>query len=158
MNLFSKLAEVYKDYKTRIEAINSIDYFVIINPFWNENILVTDEGSINFIFSSTSVQFNCNEDQNENVNDLITCINDFLNGRQVVLQFFKEGDIAFTGRRYLKDIDMSTGESLLESFVQSNGIFKPSYEGLKGFNCRCSIRGWNDELNQDIDFVLKLAV
>ena len=155
VNLFTKLAEVYKDYETKIEAINYIDYFVIVNPFGNNNILVSEEGGINLIFSSTSAHFNHNADANENVNDLIKCINEFLNGKLVVLQFFKEDDIAFSGSRYLEDIDMSSGESLLESFMQSNGPFKASYEGIKGFNYRCLIRGWNNEHNQDFDFILK---
>ena len=153
MNLFTKLAEVYKDYETRIETINYTDYFAIINPVGNDNILVSEEDGINLIFSSTSAQFNYNSDVNENVNDLITCIDDFLEEKQVVLEFFKEGDIAFTGCRYLDDVDMSTGESLLESFMQNNGLFKPSYEGIKGFNLRCSIRGWKKAF-QDIDFVM----
>ena len=50
---------------------------------------------------------------------------------------------------------MSTGESLLESFTQDNGLYEPLYERIKGLNCRCSIRGWNNEYNKDIDFVLK---
>lgn len=83
VSLFNKLAEVYKNYETKIETINAIDYFIIINPFRNDNILVSEEDGINFIFSSTSSYFGYNADEEKNVNDLVTYINDVLDGKHV---------------------------------------------------------------------------
>ena len=81
VSLFSKLAEVYGDYETKIETINAVDYFVIINPFRNDNILVSEEDGVNFIFTSTSAHFCAGVEKN--VNDLVTYINDVLDGKHV---------------------------------------------------------------------------
>ena len=41
--IVAKLTESYKGYETRTELENSVNYFVIANPFGGENIRVSDE-------------------------------------------------------------------------------------------------------------------
>ncbi|MCL2854764.1 MAG: hypothetical protein FWE21_04005 [Defluviitaleaceae bacterium] len=157
MDLFAKLSEVYKGYETKVEAINDIDYFAIVNPFWDGNIRVSNEDldGIIFFFSFQHAHFDYGDDMNENINCLIEYINDFLGGKQVAVEFFQEGIAIGGGSRYLGDLDMSSGESLLRSFAGDNVVFYESvYNDAKGLACCCSIRGWNNADNKDVDFIL----
>ena len=157
MDLFSKLSEIYKEHETRVETIDDIDYFVIVNPFWDGNILISNEDldGITFFFSFQHAHFDYSDDINENINYLIEYINGFLDRKQVVVEFFQESTAIGGGSRYLGDMDMSSGESLLKSFAGDNIMFYESvYNNAKGFACRCSIRGWNDADSKDIDFIL----
>jgi len=157
MNLFAKLSEAYKDYETRVETIDDIDYFVIVNPFWDENILISNEeiDGIIFFFSFYHDHFDYGYDMNENINCLIEYTNDFLDRKQIAIEFSQEGTAIVVGSMCLDDMDMSSGESLLKNFVGVNVLFYESvYNNAKGFACRCSIRGWNNADNKDVDFVL----
>ncbi len=155
MELFSKLTEVYKSYNTKIEKINGFDCFVIINPFGGDNIQVFDDDGILFSFSYQHAHFDYGEDKDENMEYLMDYVNDFLDEKQVVIEFF-QGDInLFGGSRYIEDIDSSSGESLLRSFSgDDNSLYEALYKQVKGVSCSCSIRGWNDKDNKDIEFTL----
>ena len=156
MDLFVRLAEVYGEYQTRIESIDGIDYFVIINPFWDENIKISEEDGIIFFFSYQHAHFDYyGADIDKNIDCLIEYINDFLDEQLVVVEFFQEDAAVFGGSRYLNDIDVSSGESMLKSFAGDNiTLYEHFREQLKGSNCRCLIRGWNNVCNKDIEFVL----
>jgi len=85
MDLFAKLAEVYKDYETRVESIYDRDNFVIVNPFWNENIRVSDEDGIIIYFSHQHGHFDYCDDMDENIDCLIEYINFFLYEKQLII-------------------------------------------------------------------------
>jgi len=155
MDLFSKLVEVYKDYRTRIESIDGRDYFVIVNPSWDENIRVSEEDGIVFFFSNQHAHFDYCDDIDENIDCLIEYINAFLHEKQVSIEFFQGDTDLFGGSRRLDDLDMSSGKSLLRNFTDDNkSLYKIIYKQLKGLNCRCSIRAWDSTYNKDIDFVI----
>jgi len=159
VDLFAGLSEIYKEYETRIETIGSIDYFVIANPFWDENIRISYEETdgIIFFFSSHHAHFDRFDgvDMAESVDSLIEHVNGFLNRKIVAVEFFVEGTDVGGGSRYLEDIDMSSGESLLKSFAGDNVFFFESvYSSAKGLASRCSIHGWNSADNKDVDFTL----
>ncbi|MCL2828673.1 MAG: hypothetical protein FWD99_08065 [Oscillospiraceae bacterium] len=151
MDVFAKLSETYKEYEIRIESIDGIDYFIISNPFWDEDIWVSNEDGIIFWFWSLHKHFDYCESMDENIDCLIACINDFLDGKWVSAEFFR-GDTALGGSsRRLDDIDMSSRESLIKSFAGSVSAF---YEALCNEASRCLIRGWDNAHNKDIDFLL----
>ena len=159
MDLFEKLSEKlavkYKDYETSVESENGMKYFVIINPFWNENIRITDDDGIIFFFSFQHAHFDYCDDTNENIKCLIEYIDSYLSENRVVVEFLQDGKNLFGGDGCRNDIDMSSGESILRSFSGDNeGLYKSLYEHIKGLNCRCSIRGWNCVYNNDLDFIL----
>ena len=159
MDLFDKLAkrlaEEYKNYETRIEAEEGISYFVIVNPFWEENIRISTEDGIIFYFSYQHDHFDYYAGFNENIGDLINYINSYLNGERVCVEVFHEDENIFGGDRYLQDMDISSGEAWLKSFIGYNAeVYESIYEHIKGRPCRCSIRSWNSAFNKDIDFVL----
>jgi len=159
MDLFEKLeerlAKEYMNYKTRIESENGNKYFVIVNPFWEENIRISAEDGIVFYFSYQHAHFDFYNEFENNVRYLIDYINWFFIGEKVAIEFFCEDESLFGGDRSPEDIDMSSGEALLKGYAGDNdSLYESLYEHLKGFRCRCSIRGWNCALNKDIDFVL----
>jgi len=154
MELFEKLKEVYKEYEMRIEYSNDTNHFVIINPYWEENIRISNEDGIIFLFSFQHAHFDYCDNIDENIDDLIEYINTFLDGKQVVIEFL-QGDInLFGGGRYLDGIDMSSGELLLKSFTGDNSLYGIIYEQIKGLHCRSAVRGWNSVSNKAIDFLL----
>lgn len=159
MDLFAKLSEkltkIYKKYETRIDSNNGIKHFVIINPFWEENIQICARDGIIFVFSFQHAHFDYCGDDDKNIDCLVEHINTFLEGKRVAIEFFQGETNLFGGDRYQDDIDMSSGESLLKSFVGDNQLLYESlYKQVKGVSCRCSIRGWDSTYNKDIDFVL----
>ena len=156
MELFTKLTEAYKDYETRTELENGVNYFVIVNPFGGENIQISDEDGIIFFFSCQHAHFDFYDDIDDNIDCLIEYINSFLHEKQVAIEFF-QGDInLFGGSRCLDDLDMSSGETLLKSFAGDDfsSLHEHFYKQMKDQNCRCSIRGWDSTCNKDIDFIL----
>ena len=159
MDLFAKLSEVYSNYETKIESDNGMACFVIVNPFWNEDIRVYYEEleGIIFAFSFQHAHFArfAGEDMAGSIDSLIQYINDFLDGKAVAVEFFKGETAIGGGSRNLNDMDMSSGKSLLKSFAGDNSFFFESvYNNVKGLACRCSIRGWNNANNKDVDFIL----
>ncbi len=155
MDVFAALAERYKEQETRIETIDGIRRFVIINPQGRDNIKITMEEGILFSYSFQHAHFDFYSSVEENLEALMEYIDDFLTGRQVCCEFFKEGEDLFGGSRYTHDIDISTTESLLKSFTGDNEPLYQSFcKHLRGSECRCCIRGWNGSEDRDIDFVL----
>jgi len=156
MELFTRLTEIFKDYETKIEPYDGMDRFLIINPFSDEHIRVSDDDGIIFYFSTQHAHFDYYSDIDENIESLVDYINDFLSGKRVAIEFFCGDTDICGGDRYIDDIDFSSGESLLNSFTGGNlrSLHKTLYRKLKGQNCHCSIRSWNNALNKDIDFVL----
>ncbi|MDR1563854.1 MAG: hypothetical protein LBS74_02745 [Oscillospiraceae bacterium] len=148
MDLLKRLTETYKNYNTRVETKNGTEYFVILNPFGDENIEVMLDEVI-FRFSFQHAHFDEEEDS------LFDYIDDFLSSKQVSFEFFVEGTDSFGGSRYLDEIDTSSGTALLNSFTDGNkSLYTYLSKKLKGANCRCSIRAWNSTQNRDIDFTL----
>jgi hypothetical protein len=153
--LIERLKEMYSGYETKMEVDNGINYFVIINPFWNENIRISYEDGIIFFFSFQHAHFDYCDDIDDNIDSLIEYINFYLEGEQVAIEFLQGKTNIFGGDRCQNDIDMSSGESLLKSFTGDNTpLYESLYKQLKGLNCHCSIRGWNSVNNKDIDFIL----
>ena len=152
MDLFAMLAEVYSGRETRIETRNGIDYFVIVNPFWNENIRICSDDII-FFFSFQHAHFDFCHNMDENIELLIEYIDRFLHKREVAVEFFIEGETDFGGSICLDDIDLSSGKSALKSFSGEYG-YKSFSKRAEKLACRCSIRSWNDAGNMDIDFVV----
>ena len=154
--LTAKLSAEYKDYDTRIESGNDVDYFVIKNPYGNEDIRISDEDGIIFFFSSQHAHFDYFDDIDENIECLIEYINSFLCGKQVAIMFFQGDTALFAGSSCMDDIDVSSGEALLKSFLGDSfsSLRKHFYKQLKGADCRCSIRGWDSVCNMDIEFKL----
>lgn len=89
--------------------------------------------------------------EKNNIDGLIKYIGDFLNGKKVVTEFFVGYSNIFGGEKYLDDIDISSGESLMRSFLGEDSSY---YESLKGCDCRCVIRSWNGVHNKDFKFVI----
>jgi len=163
MDLFEILSEIYKDYETTIETRNDgdyygdIDYFVIINPHGSNNIEVSNprEEGIIFWFSYQHAHFDYCDDMQDNIEDLIEYINDFLEDRRASIEFLDGDTPLFGGDRNPDDIDTSSGESILKDFVADNdSLYKQVKRDLEGIACRCSIRGWSGKHDRDINFVL----
>ena len=149
MDLFAKLTATYKNYVTRTETDEGVDFFVIVNPFWNENIRITYDNGILLLFSHQHAHCDDNFDL------LTDYIDAFLHRKEVAIEFFSGDKPLFGGSKCLDDIDMSSGKSLYESFIGDRPqLFLEFYKRIKGVNCRCSIRGWDNALNKDINFVL----
>ena len=87
-NLFAKLSEIYKDYETKVERTGKFDYFILANPHWEENIKISEEDGIIFYFSYHHAHFDYGANMEENLQNLICYINDFLNESQVVFEVF----------------------------------------------------------------------
>ena len=159
MDLFTKLTEkltkVYEKYETKIESKNDGNYFVIVNPFWDENIQISDEDGIIFFFSFQHAHFDYCDNIDDNIDCLIEYINAFLEEDRVAIEFLRGSTNLFGGDRSQDDIDITSGESLLKSFAGDDAELYESFcDQVKGSRCRCSIRGWNSAANKDIDFVL----
>ncbi|MCL2153658.1 MAG: hypothetical protein FWH57_12015 [Oscillospiraceae bacterium] len=153
--LAARLTDTYKDHETRIETIEGIEYFVIVNPFWEEDIRVLDQNGIIFRFSYQHAHFDCCEDIDEDIDELIEYIDEFIEKERVALDFFQGKTDLFGGSRKREEIDTSSGIALLKSFFKENDTFyELFYKRMQGAECRCSIRGWNNAHNEDIDFVL----
>ena len=149
-----RLADTYKDYETKIESNNGIDYFIIVNPFWEENIRAFDQDGIIFQFSYQHAHFDHCEDVDENIDDLIEYINNFIDKKHVALDFSQGKTSLFGGSRKREELDTSSGVALLKSFFGNNGtLFELFYKRMKGTECRCSVHGWNNALNEEIVFV-----
>jgi len=149
MNLLARLSKEYIDYETKIETKDGSGFFVIVNPFWHENIRISLDDESIFFFSFHHAHCDCDVDY------LVEYINNFLHGKWVSIEFFQEATDLFGGARDLDDIDISSGDSLLRSFTGDNdSLYDHLYKQIKGLNCRCSIRGWDNANNKDIDFVL----
>ena len=159
MSLFAKLAkkltERYSKFETKTETINGIDYFVIVNPHWEENIRVSDEDGIIFFFSTQHAHFDYCGSDDENIDYLVEYIDDFIDGRQVAIEFFEGDNAIFGGSRYLGDINTLSAEEVYKCFV---GGDQPLDDVLcKQPKSRCSIRGWDAIHNKDIDFIVENA-
>jgi hypothetical protein len=159
MDLFTKLAarlsNEYNGYETKIEVNNGVDYFTIVNPLWNENIRISYEDGIIFFFSFQHTHFDYCEDFDDNIDSLIEYINSYIDGKRVAIEFLHEETNLFGGDRCPEDIDISSGETLLKSFVgDDKSFYEILCEQINGIRCRCSVRGWNSEDNKDIDFIL----
>jgi len=50
MDLLKELTKAYKDYNTKIETDKGCAFFVIVNPYWEENIRISLDNMI-FYFS-----------------------------------------------------------------------------------------------------------
>ena len=58
LDLFAILMDVYKDYDVKIETINNSETFVIVNPYWDGNILVVnDHDDLIFCFAAYHEHF-----------------------------------------------------------------------------------------------------
>jgi len=149
--LFNRLSEAYKNYGTSVsaDAKNGSIVFEIKNPHWEENIKVVDDGEITVYFSHQHAHMELME--KNNIDGVIEYINDFLDGKKVTVEFFVGYSNIFGGEKYLDDIDMSSGESILRSFLGGESSY---YESLKGCDCRCEIRGWDSVHNKDVKFVI----
>lgn len=155
MELFDRLTDTYTGYETRIESGNGKECFLIVNPFWDANISVSYEDGIIFRFCFQHAHFDGCDDMDKNIDSLVEYINTFLNDKQVAVEFFQGERNLFGGSRYLDDINISSGESMLRSFAGDNAsLYDELHQHVKGLNCRCSIRGWSRAINKDIDFVL----
>jgi len=160
MDCFTKITErlqsAYRSYETKIETDNGINYFVIINPFWDENIRVSyDENSIILFFSFQHAHFYYCNDIDENIDSLIEYINEYLVGKRVVIEFLHDEKSLFGGDYNPSDIDTSSSKSILQTFAGVNtDLFEFLCEKIRGCRCRCSIRGWDNANNKDIEFTL----
>ena len=172
MSSFKKLKKIYKDYDTSIETKNGYDIFTIKNPHWNENITIDREiddasGELTVYFSFQHAHFSPDfpsewyQEENKNYFELaVEYINDFLHGKRVAVEFFIDGSSVFGGDECRDEIDMLSGEEIFKRFAQPYVEamppfnMSPYFERMKGYECRCSIRGWNDAHNKDLDFVV----
>ncbi|MDF2556534.1 MAG: hypothetical protein K0R71_362 [Bacillales bacterium] len=146
MSILENLKKEFSEYNTCIINKNGIDSFEIINPFGGENISVNfEDNEWTFFFSYQHTHFD------DDLDSLIKCIHDYLDEKLVSIEFFLDGKARFGGQRYLEDINMSSGESLLKDF----GYYGSLLEHFKSKNYCCKIRCWNNTLNRDIDFVIK---
>jgi len=102
MDLFKNLVERYSNYETKIE-IDEEDTFVIINPYWEENIEVKhrDDGFI-FFFSYHHAHFEFGVDIKENFTDLVAYINDFL-GEKLIAYKISENEKYIRGGQSICD-------------------------------------------------------
>jgi hypothetical protein len=153
--LVKRLEEVYKEYETKVSVSNGVDFFIITNPFWDENIYISCEDGIIFFFSFHHAHFDYCDEIDENVDSLIEYINSFLEEKRVVVELFHDETNLLGGDRYQDELNIATGESLIKSFIGDNpSLYKTISKQIKGLSCHCSIRGWNNKVNKDIDFVL----
>ena len=154
-SLTEKLTKTYNNYKTKVESINGVDYFVIANPFWEENIKISAEDGIIFYFSFQHAHFDFSNNIDDNINYLIEYINDFLEEKRAIIEFLAGDENLFGGDKYQDYIDTTSGEALLKSFIGDDPeSYEPYFERFKGVNLRCSLRSWNGSFNKDVDFVL----
>jgi hypothetical protein len=156
MDLFAKLSETYKHCETRTEIRNGINFFVIVNPFSDGNMEISnhkDEG-ITLCFPSVGYyheHFDYWETTEECAAHLIERINEFLNGEAVVVGFF-QGDIyVSSGACYVDELDMTSYESVAASSFCSTIAPLSESEQLEAANRKCVIRGWGENLNKDIE-------
>ena len=148
-DLIKRLTEEYRDYNTRIEKADAFDSFIIINPFWCENIRVSLDDEMIMYFSFHHAHCDASIDY------LIEYINGIISEMWVAIEFFEEDSPLFGGCRHKDEIDISSGKSLIRSFTGENeSLYDHLFERLQGHNCRCSIRGWNNVDNKDFDFEL----
>ena len=153
MNIFSTLAEKFRNYNNQIIIIDGVNTFEIINPFWKENIrLIVKENEIIFCFSYQHAHFN-----NDDFDELVEYINDFLTSKRIVIEFFIEEEHVFGGDREINENDILSSENVLKYFFGSNYNSHDNYIRYKshiinGKKCYCKIRGWNNKNNKDITF------
>ena len=161
MDSIALLTEAYKSYFTEIGEKDGFAVFTIINPFWDGNIEVhidsddiSGEGII-FYFPLHHAHFD------EDFDSLIEYINDFLQGERFAVALYQDDNLIL-GCSYRGEIDTSSGESIVKSLAGDGPLYPGSnttaYESLQkqleGRHGRCSIRGWNNALNQDIEFTM----
>ncbi|MCL2678017.1 MAG: hypothetical protein FWE85_03070 [Clostridiales bacterium] len=157
--LTERLTETYSSYETKTETENGVNYFVIVNPFGGDDIKISceDGEGIIFYYAFQHAHFDfCGENIDDNIDALIDYINDYLYEKKVSIEFFHGKTALFGGDGYLNDIDTSSIKSLLKGMTGDDNVtlYESLYKQIKGFNCRCSIRGWDPANNKDIDFVL----
>ena len=168
MDYLSILTETYKEYNTKIVPQDDHDLFVIINPYWNENIEIevyNDDSGDDLIFN-----FYCHHEHfNRNADKLIEYVNYFLNGEYVAYKFFRDEKEVSRGFREMDSIDTYSGTSILDSLIDSKSYWEQlgpwgaetydslykQYAGESGHGSfTFSIYGWNTKHSKDIDFVL----
>ena len=159
MDLFAglceRLAENYANLETKIESENDINYFVIVNPFWEENIKISTEDGIVFYFSFQHAHFDFSNNIDDNINYLIDYIDDFLEEKRAVIEFLEGDENLFGGDRPIDYIDTTSAELLLKSFIGGDPEAYESYAArFKGVSLHCSLRSWSGRFNKDFDFVL----
>jgi hypothetical protein len=165
MDMFTKVSERltdrYSNFETKIEEDCRGDkYFAIVNPYWNENIQVYCDDMVSsgliFYFSYQHLHFDYSDDIDENIDQCIDAIDDFLNGNRIVFEFFCEETRVFGGDKPLDEIEKISPETLLVNSLNKYSSFysipgDPRVE--RGY--RCAIRSWDSTQNRDIDFTLK---
>ena len=149
MNISDILIKKFKDYNCQSIVKNEISTFEIINPFWEENITVITEGEeLIFSFSYQHAHFS------NDVDSIFKYISNFLEAKQVVVEFFMNDNKIFGGDRSINELDKSTGDTILKSFFNNDEIYAQYKNCLQGQRCCCKIRCWNNKYNEDIDFIL----
>ena len=160
MKLITELKEAltdkYRNYETKINSIDGIEEFAIINPFWSENIVIHNTDGIIFCFSSHyHAHFDYGYDDNENITRLMKHIDDFLDGTLIIYECFHRDTPLFCGCKEREVVDVSSRESFMETLFGNIPILYEMYSrNIQNIDFRCSIRGWNNAHNKDIDFAL----
>lgn len=165
MDYLAILKERYKDNNTKIVPRDDHDLFVIINPHWNQNIEIevfSDGSGDEFIFN-----FYCHHEHFVNIDRLIEYINWFLNGVFIAYKIFRDEKEIARGFSKMDSIDISTGASIIESFIDGKSYWEQfgawgleTYDTLYkdyvggGGSFTFSIYGWNNRHSRDINFVL----
>ena len=163
VDLLTTLKEIYKEYDVKIEKKEDYVSFIIINPASDDNIEVVIENycdgfELTFIFSFYHTHFD------EDIDGLINYINDFIQGKVVVYAIYCEERMVVANSTYKKNIDISSGESIIsclagdeimfEQYGEDISYYDWLFNKLKGFNSRCSLCEWDSTKNKDISFTI----
>jgi len=149
--IFDKIAELYNNFKILTETKEEYKLLEIKNPYWEENIKIIFDTEITVCFSYQHVHVSMMAGRTEKceLDLLIEYINDIINNKKVAVGFFIEDKLVLGGEKYHDEIDISSGESILRSFINEDDLY---FNYFRGHNLRCAIRGWDINLNKDINF------
>ena len=159
MDVLQLLAEELKDYNPQIVLENEIRTFKIRNPFWEEDLVVVNEGLVgdhDRIIVHFSYQHN--HFDNGELDELVEYIKDILNSKRIVYEFFVEDKHSYGGDSKVSETDMSSDESTIRSFFNTTDdywslINYTSYlKHSSGTKRCCKIRSWDKRYHKDIYF------
>lgn len=155
--------EYWHENETNFESV----YLIIKNPsgeadiriMYDGNHVVENEMILSFSYHHDhfyTYYFPEGEEKNYAdyfVRDLSETINRILEGEIVAVGFLTDGKPILCGASRPENIETLSAEEIFAKFKK----YFPGaeyYEKVKGCECICSIRGWNNSHNKDLSFII----
>ena len=113
------------------------------------------EGII-FCFSGHHIHFDYSDDEEENIDELIKCIKEFIDGKKIVYEFISGGKPIFGGSVCQDSNEVPSYKTLLKNTTgRFEYILNIMRERAENGVCRSAFRSWDGTRNEDIDFSLE---